>query len=224
MPFEQRTLDFLYHNRANNSKEWYASHKEDFKRYVYAPLEELIIKLTPTMLEIDPQIITVPRTDVTISRIYRDCRFSSDKSLYRDCMWIIFVRDKKLNYCLPGYYFEISPYRFNYGCGFFQANGETMRGFRKLITDNSPLFEKAFDCYKAQDIFRIDGESFKRAQYPDYPDDIREWLNRKDLFFSASCTDIDLLFSKDLPQVIAERFLNIKPLYDMMLAAGSQAL
>ena len=67
-----------------------------------ALLRELIEKLTPAMLSIDSQFVTVPRADKIICRIWRDTRYSRDPSLYRNSMWIIFKRDRMHSTDYPG--------------------------------------------------------------------------------------------------------------------------
>ncbi|MCR4436018.1 MAG: DUF2461 family protein [Clostridiales bacterium] len=76
----------------NNSKDWYESHKGEYRQYVYNPFVELIGELSPAMTEIDSQLITIPSK--LISRVRRDTRFSRGKSLYRDNAWLVFLRDK----------------------------------------------------------------------------------------------------------------------------------
>ena len=67
------------------------------------------------MLQIDPYLATEPRVDKTICRIRRDTVRSHDKTLYRDTMWIIFKRGKMHGAEVPGIYFEITPWGFQYG-------------------------------------------------------------------------------------------------------------
>ena len=119
MPISAKTLDFLFENKLNNSKEWYHAHKKEYTELVLRPLAELVVKLKPTMLELDPDLIVEPRVTRSISRIYRDTRFSKDKSLYRDNMWLIFIRDKKLYEGPPGFYVDISPRGLSYGMGYY---------------------------------------------------------------------------------------------------------
>ena len=112
MPFEgfsRKTLDFLVENRIQNSRSWFEEHRQDYNAYVLAPLRELVLALTPTMLKIDPLFTVEPSVNKTIARIYRDTRFSRDKSLYRDEMWITFMRNKRFWQGLPGYYFVFGP-------------------------------------------------------------------------------------------------------------------
>jgi hypothetical protein len=86
--FSDKALRFLLENRMNNSKQWYDSHKDEYKKYVYNPFVELVNELAPAVLQIDSQIITVPSK--IISRVRRDTRFTKDKTLYRDNVWIVF--------------------------------------------------------------------------------------------------------------------------------------
>ena len=217
--FTQRALDFLYFNHKNNSKQWYQQHKEDYQKYLVEPFKELVIALTPTMLSIDDRFIVEPKVDKTISRIYRDMRYASDGYLYRDKMWCVFLRDKKLYNGLPGFYFELSPYGFRYGCGYYQADGQSVKNFRQLILDNSPEYQKAIECYKNQSIFKLYGEKLKTSRYPDYPEEAQEWLMLKNAGLITESQDINLLFSENLGKILAEQFMMIKPFYDMLKKA-----
>ena len=70
--FTKEALAFLLENRMNNSKLWYDSNKDVYKKLVYNPFAELVIELAPTMTGIDDRIITIPSK--IISRVRRDTR------------------------------------------------------------------------------------------------------------------------------------------------------
>lgn len=217
--FTQRALDFLYFNHKYNSKSWYSEHKQDFKQYLVEPFVELVGALTPTMLSIDSHFIVEPKIDKAISRIYRDMRYASDGYLYRDRMWCLFLRDKKLYNGLPGYFFEISPYGFRYGCGYYQADGQSLKNYRQLILDNSPEYRAAMDCYKNQSIFTMYGEKLKTCRFTDCPPEAQEWLSLKNAGLLCESKDINMLFSENLADILAEQFLMIKPYYDLLQKA-----
>lgn len=217
--FTQRALDFLYFNHLNNSKVWYQEHKSDFQEYLVKPFAELVTDMTPAMLSIDPKFIVEPKIDKTISRIYRDMRYASDGYLYRDRMWCVFLRDKKLYNGLPGYFFELSPYGFRYGCGYYQADGKSVKNFRRLILDGSPEYKAAMECYKSQNVLSVYGEKLKGDRYADTPQEAREWLNLKNIGLIAESKDINLLFSENLAQTLSELFVQIKPFYLLMQKA-----
>lgn len=218
--FTQRSLDFLYFNNKYNSKLWYAEHKEDFKQYLAVPFRDLVTAMSPRMLEIDDKMITEPKS--IVSRLYKDLRFAKDKtSLYRDHMWLTFMRGTNTGCGLPGFFFELSPYRFSYGCGYYMADAKSMTSLRNLILSNSPDFQKAKECFDKQSAFKMVGETFKKPRYADYPEDLSRWLEKKDICFIADSTDIDLLFSCNLANVLCEQFEMIKPIYDLMMTAES---
>lgn len=220
--FCQRSLDFLYFNYKHNSKAWYHEHREDFARYLSIPFRTLVEQMAPHMLEIDSQIITEPKS--VVSRLYKDLRFAKDKScLYRDHMWLTFMRGTSESSGLPGFFFELSPYGFRYGCGYYMAGAQSMSAIRELALNDSLSFQKAKKCYEEQSIFTLVGEDFKKPHYPDYPEDMRLWLEKRDMCFIASSQDIDMLFSDDLATQLAEQFALIKPLYDLMISAESLA-
>ena len=87
MAFSAKTLDFLFENRLQDSRDWFLDHKDTYQAVLLEPMKDLVRSLTPVMLEIDAKVTTEPRVDKTICRLRRDTRYSHDKSLYRDTMW-----------------------------------------------------------------------------------------------------------------------------------------
>lgn len=222
--FSAKTLEFLFENRLHDSREWHAEHKSDFQALVYEPLRELVIALTPTMLEIDGELCVEPRTDRTICRVRRDTRYSHDKSLYRDNMWIIFKRGRMHGTEVPGLYFEISQEGFNYGCGFYDASTSFMNTYRRLILEGDKTFLKAKKALDSQQVFQLVGDCYKRPHFPDQPEQLQTWLDRRGLSFIADSHDFDLLFSDRLPGKLKEDFALLKPLYDFLLYTSQKNL
>jgi uncharacterized protein (TIGR02453 family) len=212
--FTGEALKFLFENRMNNSKEWYDSHKGEYKEHVYNAFVELITELSPTMTEIDEQLITVPSK--LISRVRRDTRFTKDKTMYRDNVWLVFLRDKNLMSIAPCYWFEISQKGSSYGIGYYGAQTGSMSNLRDMIINKHPLFLKALKCYEAQAQFVIGGEMYKRSKFPDQPENLKTWLDRKNIYFECSQTNFKLAFSEELPAVLKKGFKQLKPIYDFL--------
>ena len=222
MPFEgfsRKTLDFLVENRIQNSRFWFEEHRQDYNAYVLAPLRELVLALTPTMLKIDPLFTVEPSVNKTIARIYRDTRFSRDKSLYRDEMWITFMRNKRFWQGLPGYYFVFGPDGFSCGVGYYEAPRGLMDACRELVLSRDRAFLAVLRAYEGQSLFRLAGERYKRTKYPDEPENIRAWLDLKNIDFEAASKDFGLLFSPRLADVLADYFVCLKPMYTFICAA-----
>lgn len=220
--FTEETINFLVENRLQNSKTWFEEHRADYRQYVLNPLIELVIALAPTMLSIDDKLICEPKVDKAISRIYRDTRFSKDKSRYRDVMWCGFMRNKKLYKGLPGFFFEFSPNGFRYGCGYYIAGTDSMESMRELVLENDPDFKKALFTYNKQDIFGMEGECYKKSKHPAEPENIRDWLDRKNICFIHDSTDSTLLFSDKLADRLAADYKILQPIYKFLLKAEAR--
>ena len=217
--FTGEALKFLFENKINDSKDWYESHKTEYKKYVYNPFVELITELSPTMTEIDSSLITLPSK--LISRVRRDTRFSKDKSLYRDNAWLVFLRDKSQMSTSPCFWFEISQKGSSYGVGYYGAETGAMAHMREMIVDRHPAFLRALECYEAQSEFVIGGEMYKRSKFPDMPENLKLWLDRKNIYFECVQNDFKLAFSEDLPEVLKKGFKQLKPIYDFLLLVES---
>lgn len=217
--FTKEAPKFLFENKMNNSKEWYESHKNDYKKYVYNPFVELIKELAPAIIEIDDKLMTVPSK--LISRVRRDTRFSKDKTLYRDNAWLVFLRDKSQMSTSPCFWFEISQKGSSYGVGYYGAETGSMTKMREMILGRHPAFVKALQCYEAQNRFTIGGEMYKRSKFPDQPDNLKLWLDRKNIYFECTQKDFNLAFSKELPEVLKAGFKELKPIYDFLCTVES---
>ena len=103
------------------------------------------------------------------------------------------------------------------------ADAKSMASLRNLILSNSKTFQKAKKCFEQQSTFKMAGENYKKPKYPDAPKDLSVWLEKKDICFIATSFDVELLFSENLADYLAEKFQSIKPIYDMMTTAESMA-
>ena len=217
--FSKEALGFLFENKMHNSKEWYDSHKDVYKRFVYEPFVALIQEIAPAVQEIDDKLITIPSK--IISRVRRDTRFTKDKSLYRDNVWLVFLRDKSLMSTAPCFWFEISQSGSSFGVGYYGAQAGAMAHMRELILERHPAFMAALQCYESQDQFVMGGERYKRSRFPDQPENLQLWLDRKNIYFECVQTDFSLAFSKVLPDALREGYKRLKPIYDFLCLVES---
>lgn len=219
--FSPDSLNFLFENRLQNSREWYAAHKADYERLVRAPFRDLAQALAPTMLEIDPKILTDPSR--ILSRVARDVRFIRDGMLYRDTAWFIFIRDKKLYQGLPGYFFQISPDEISWGCGYYQASARSMEQFRKLVLAGDPDFTKARDALENLPGFVLEGDLYKRSKFPHQPPALRDYLDRKSLCAIHTSTDWAFLFSNRVADRLKKDFTALKDWYLFLMKVETEA-
>jgi len=222
MPFSDETLKFLFENRVVDSKSWFSEHRDDYEHLVLDPLRELVTALEPAIMSIDPLLICEPKVGRSISRIFRDTRFSHDKSIFRDVMWCVFIRDKKLYNGLPGFWFEFSPKGFRYGCGYYQASTESMDAMRDMIIADEKSYKSAKKAFDKQSVFQLGDSKYKRSRHPEQSEEKREWLDQRSLDFITESEDFDLLFSDALADKLASDFNLLVPIYDFMMAAEAR--
>ena len=102
----KQVVEFLTLLHENNDKAWFDSHKEMYKRALSC-FEEFTAKLIDGIAAFDPSVRGLTVRDCTW-RIYRDTRFSPDKTPYKTHMGaFVAPRGKKGGY--SGYYFHVEP-------------------------------------------------------------------------------------------------------------------
>lgn len=211
--FPRDTIKFLEELRSNNNKPWFEAHKGEYERFVLGPLQNLVMEIAPVMLTIDPDFETRPRVDKAISRIYRDTRFSHDKSPFKSCMWITFKRPINDWKDSPAYFLEISPDSYRYGMGFYSASKETMARLRKSIDEEPKEFLKAVSFYSKQHDFVVEGEKYKRILNNGISEEMQEWYQRKNLYLVCNREIDKRFFSKELVDDLISNFKLLTQFY-----------
>jgi len=216
--FSQASLSFLKQNKKNNNKSWFEQHRSQYEKYLLRPFQQLVSELAPAMVLIDPFMEVKPAINKTISRIYRDTRFSSDKSLYRDNMWLIFKRPgKNWSTSIPGFYFEIFPDRYRYGMGFYSASSKIMVAFREKIDQNPKAFEKAISFMDSDGRFQLEGDKYKRLIPCAHSKKIDPWYQMKTFYLACNRKPDGLLFSSSLINELLEGFFLATQLYQFLI-------
>jgi len=150
----------------------------------------------------------------TISRIYRDTRFSKDKSPFRSTVWFTFKNQKKdwtTRVC--GYFFELSVNSYRYGMGFYNAAPSITSRFREMIDENPKEFLKAISFFAKQKTFVLEGEKYKRIIDKTKSERIQNWYQRKNMYLVCNRKIDDTLFSSKLVDVLIYGFGLIAPFY-----------
>lgn len=211
--FSPKTFEFLLELEFNNRKDWFEENKPQYREFVLKPFQELVGELSGFMLEMDSSFETRGEIDKTISRIYRDVRFSKDKSPYRSSAWITFkraYRDWKLDPC---FFFEITPHLYRYGMGFYTASRAALNRLRELIDEDSDEFREILALYKSQKQFTLEGEVYKRPLDKSKTGDPFDWYQRKNIYFMCTKKIDSRLFEKGLADDIKQGFELMKPFY-----------
>lgn len=217
MPFSEQTLQFLFEVRMRDDRSWFRQNHDLYDAHVIAPTRALIDSLAPSLLELDDQLIIEGRVGRCISRINRDTRFTKNKELYRDVVWISFVREKHAS--LPELFFEYSPRGLRWGCGWYCPPRETVDTLREMVLAGSELWHRADETLLACPHYALVGDRYKRTRYPGQDERRRLWLDCKDLCIMGCEDGPERLFSPRLAPWLAEQFHLLKPAYELFLQA-----
>ena len=131
----KKTFDFLRHLAENNDRDWFLAHKSEYetaKQNIEAFAGELLLKLWAIDKSI-PENLTAKKS---VMRIYRDVRFSKDKTPYKNNFGIGFSTiGKNGNY--PGYYIQIQPNNSFIAGGYWMPEAAHLKAIRQEIDYNS---------------------------------------------------------------------------------------
>jgi uncharacterized protein (TIGR02453 family) len=210
--YDKKAVDFFRGIKNNNNKPWFEAHKADYIKYCLKPTWDLVHDLSAGVRDIDAQLQTDPKR--IISRIYRDIRFSKDKSPYKSRLWFTFKRPGDMWQDAPGYYFEISHDSYGFGMGMYDPSKETMQSFKADITEDPEKFMKAISFLnKKNNIFAAGGESYKRPPKEHVDEKIMKWYMMKNIFFYFESPINKRLFSNELSGFVYEGYRTLAPLY-----------
>jgi uncharacterized protein (TIGR02453 family) len=129
--FPQEGIDFMARLARRNHRDWFQPRKHIFDEQVKAPMTELVDALNRAMRGFAPDYVTDPKT--AIYRIYRDTRFSADKTPYKDHIAASFPRRGGPKHGESGYYFSVSAKQIEVGGGVYMPQPEALRKLRRHI-------------------------------------------------------------------------------------------
>ena len=217
--FSPETFSFFKELEEYNYKPWFEEHKHIYESEVLQPLKALAVALTPFFHNIDSQMDF--RTNKMISRIYRDIRFSHDKTPYKKHMWITFQRpfmhatDDWTSF--PGYYIEIGKEGANYGMGMFAAKKKIMDAFREKVEYEPNHFKQVSKGLLDKRGFELGGDEYKRPIKSDLDEYFQPWIQRKGIYLHKNLPVSDVLLSEKFLAYLEKEFALLQPLYDFFV-------
>ena len=113
--FPSEGLQFLRSLKRNNKRDWFQERKQTYEEFVRAPMEAIVEALAPELERFAPDIAA--STKLSLFRIYRDTRFSKDKSPYKTHVAASFPPTGMAKHQGAGFYFHIAPTEFFIGGG-----------------------------------------------------------------------------------------------------------
>jgi uncharacterized protein (TIGR02453 family) len=206
------TFAFLKDLAKNNNRGWFAKHKNR-----YDAAQENMIAFADALLTVmrKHDHIETPSGKGSLMRIYRDTRFSKDKTPYRSYMGGGFTRaTQKLR---GGYYFQIGPGQSLAAGGFFSPNPADLMRIRQDMDYNYPDWKKLLKNKALANTFgELKGNQLITAPQgfaKDHP--AIALLRHKQFYFEKPFTDKEVLDS-NFVTVLNQTFKNLRPYFDYM--------
>ncbi len=222
--FPEETMQFFLDIRFHNDKAYFAEHKPRYERDVKAVFHAFISELAPAMQEIDPLMEVRPYK--CLARIYRDTRFTKDKSPFRDHLWLCFRRAAEPREGSVNFFFELGPTTLGWGLGTWGENRPMMEALRRRIAADPSAAAKILEnCRLEQNDFGSFGSTWKRMEIPaEVPESLRSWYAAREIYVGKQHPDMGLVGTSAILDMVRKDFQTLSPLYHLLRGAYDEAV
>jgi uncharacterized protein (TIGR02453 family) len=218
----QTIFDFLNGLSQNNTREWFDAHRDLYEQ-AKAEHHQLLTDILTHLTKIEPEFVHLKAKDCTF-RIFRDVRFSKDKTPYKDHFGAYLERDGRKS-IRAGYYLHLQPGGSMLAGGMWMPEPDMLRKIRQEIDYNAPKFRQIIDSetfvknygslLREDQLFGMPRQLKRNPkEYPaDHPES--ELLRLKDFSVSHSLTDAQVLAPGFAAQAV-QIWQTLKPLNDFL--------
>jgi uncharacterized protein (TIGR02453 family) len=207
--FPSEGLQFLRSLKRNNNRDWFNRRKTTYEAAVKQPMLNLIEALAEDFARLAPEM---QAGKGSLYRIYRDTRFSKDKSPYKTHASASFTSAGLERHQGAGLYFHISPEEVLIGGGLYMPVPEDLHAVRTHVAENPEDFTAIVRGRRFRKIFgEVTGESLSRVPrgFPsDHP--AAEYLKLKQ-FLAARTLPAETAIQADFYKLLKETFEAIMP-------------
>jgi len=219
--FSSEAMQFFRGLARNNRREWFQPRKPLFEEHVKNPMRGFVEALNGAMKKFAPEYVTDP--DKAIFRIYRDTRFSADKTPYKDHIAAIFGCRGLASLGAAGFYVAVSHKEVAIGGGIYRPTPETLLAIRGHIAGRHAEFRRLTRSSALRRLLgEIQGEQLSRVPKgfcADHP--AADLLRFKQYFFYIELPP-DLASTPELYSETLARFRAMAPVIQFLNAPLSR--
>lgn len=206
-------------NKFENSKAFYEEHKQELKDGFTIPLRQIAMVLSSQVYELDDMIVTDPVR--MVSRIRRDNRYTKDKSLYRDHLWVMFMRNKHQWFNYPCMWFEVNQDFWGYGVGTYYVDAQFLELYRKALLNRPQEFLRAVKRVETTGANCLN--SYYKKHKPGEPiPELEPYYNIKSLGYMQVRTDFKTLESEKVIEEVSKAFDEFSELYSFLKSVADE--
>ena len=158
-----RLFSFLKDLKKNNNRDWFADNKDRFENDVREPLIDFIAAFSEDLYKISKHLeANTKKVGGSLFRIYRDVRFSKDKSPYKTNVGVHFRHEDAKDAHAPGYYLHLEPGEVFFAAGIWHPDSGALKQIRSHIVENSAGWKRAIGGrFKSE--LKLEGDSLSGA-------------------------------------------------------------
>jgi len=162
--FQSTAVGFLRELSKNNNRSWFTQNKQRYETDVLIPALNYISAMSEPLAAISPNFTAIPkRIGGSLMRIYRDTRFSKDKTPYKTNIGIQFRHRLAKDVHAPGYYVHIDPEEIFIGIGTWHPPSDALFKIREHIVDNPTNWISVRNNRMFRSKFELIGDKLKTA-------------------------------------------------------------
>ncbi len=165
--FPQRGLQFLADLEVNNDREWFAAHKDVYQTAVLQPASAFVVAIGERLQSISTRIQYDTRTNGSgsLMRIYRDTRFSKDKTPYKTAVSGMWWEGAGKKTTVPVFGFQLMKEGMGVMAGMFGFGKEQLAAYRAAVVDEKLGAElvEIITAVTADNTYEILGAHYKRV-------------------------------------------------------------
>lgn len=216
--FTRDFIDFFAELSANNNRDWFHENKKRYENSVKVPFENFVQDMIYKIHEDDENLMVTPKE--AIFRIYRDVRFSKDKTPYKTHVSSVIGTGGRINLTDPGTYIEFGADHLRFYGGIYQPSKDQLENVRIYISENLDEFESLIKEKNFKKYFGIvRGEQNKRI--PKIFNEVAEVqpLIANKQFYYFTELEPQKIISKNLTNTLMKFYLVAKPMNSFLKRA-----
>jgi uncharacterized protein (TIGR02453 family) len=193
--FGPELFSFLADLREHNDREWFAANRDRYEDHLVEPALAFVDTFAPRLAKISPHFRADARpSGGSLFRIYRDTRFSKDKTPYKTNVGIHFRHERAKDVHAPGFYFHIGPGEVFAGGGIWHPDTAAATRIREAIVADPDGWRRATRRGAFAKRLELGGDSLKRVpSWADADHPFADDLRRKDFFGWARLREADVV-------------------------------
>lgn len=219
--FPEAGVQFLRDLAENNEKSWFEANKQTYLDAVQQPAKSLVATLGECLqAEFPPTSYDTRTNGGSLMRIYRDTRFSADKTPYKTNVAMMFTPDGYKRMEAPAFGLQLTLQQVELVAGMFSFTKPQLERYREAVADevSGQLLIAAVQRVESSGAYPLGGQELKRVPRGYDNDHPRaEWLKFKGLHVYSPAIALEVVYSAALVDTVMAHFRNMAPVWQWLM-------